>query len=100
MMPADVVTAQQTLQAYLTGYFTALSAQWTAVVDVANLLQIDDLYEGTQGNPDLEVSPLEQLAALIRFPQMTPGTAAVGAGLGRPSASPCADDADRRSTRR
>ncbi|MGH9677516.1 MAG: TolC family protein, partial [Candidatus Acidiferrum sp.] len=41
----DVVTAQQTLAAYISGYITALGAQWQAAVDVANLLQTDDLYQ-------------------------------------------------------
>jgi len=29
----------------LSAYLTALSEQWTAIVDVANLLQIDELYQ-------------------------------------------------------
>ena len=40
----DVVTAQQTLTATINNYLSALSAQWTAVVDVAHLLQTDDLF--------------------------------------------------------
>ena len=40
----DLVTAQQTLAGYIQNYVTALGAQWTAVVDVANLLQTDDLF--------------------------------------------------------
>jgi len=40
----DVVTAQQTLAGFIATYITALGAQWTAVVDVANLLQTDDLF--------------------------------------------------------
>jgi cobalt-zinc-cadmium efflux system outer membrane protein len=67
---SDVVTAQQTLAGYLTTYFSALSLQWQAVVDVANLLQIDDLFQGSEGNAD--ASPLEQLEAMIRFPRQTP----------------------------
>src|SRR5262249_6017644 len=41
----DVVTAQQTLSTALQTYLTVLAAQWTAVVDVANLLQNDSLFE-------------------------------------------------------
>jgi len=41
----DLVTAQQTLATYITGYITALGQQWTAVVDVANLLQTEDLFQ-------------------------------------------------------
>ncbi len=40
----DIVVAQQTLANSLTAYLTALSAQWTAVVDVANLMQSADLF--------------------------------------------------------
>ena len=41
----ELVTAQQGLTNYVTNYVTALGLQWTAVADVANLLQIDNLYE-------------------------------------------------------
>jgi outer membrane protein, heavy metal efflux system len=41
----DLVTAQQTLVGYIAAYVTALGAQWTAVNDVANLLQTDDLFQ-------------------------------------------------------
>ena len=40
----DLVTVQQTLVTAITGYLTSLGGQWTAVVDVANLLQKDELY--------------------------------------------------------
>src|SRR5262249_3734100 len=39
----DLFVAQQTLAGYITGYVTALGLQWQAVVDVANLLQTEDL---------------------------------------------------------
>jgi cobalt-zinc-cadmium efflux system outer membrane protein len=41
----DVVTAEQTLAGYIAAYVTALGSQWTAVNDVANLLQTDDLFQ-------------------------------------------------------
>ncbi len=41
----DIVVAQLSLGQGLSSYLTALGEQWTAVVDVANLLQIDDLYQ-------------------------------------------------------
>jgi len=41
----DIVVAQQNLGQSLSAYLTALSEQWTAIVDVANLLQIDELYQ-------------------------------------------------------
>jgi cobalt-zinc-cadmium efflux system outer membrane protein len=44
----DVVTAQQTLSGYLSAYITALGLQWQAVVDVANLLQTEDLFQPGQ----------------------------------------------------
>jgi cobalt-zinc-cadmium efflux system outer membrane protein len=64
----DVVTAQQTLAGYLTGYLTALGVQWTAVVDVANLLQADDLFQGAQSRTDPDVSALDQVEALLQVP--------------------------------
>jgi outer membrane protein TolC len=40
----DVFVAQQTLSTLLNQYIDLLGAQWQAVVDVAELLQIDDIY--------------------------------------------------------
>ena len=57
----DIVTAQQTLAGYISGYITALGAQWTAVVDVANLLQTDDLFGG---GPNESVAPVPDLGRL------------------------------------
>ena len=39
----DVVTSQQTLAAAVSTYIQALGDQWQAVIDVAGLLQLDDL---------------------------------------------------------
>jgi cobalt-zinc-cadmium efflux system outer membrane protein len=61
----DVVAAQQTLVSYLSGYITALGAQWTAVVDVANLLQTDDLFQ--VGRPQ-EMVPVPDLDELLPLP--------------------------------
>jgi cobalt-zinc-cadmium efflux system outer membrane protein len=58
----DVVTAQQTLAGYIAGYVTALGSQWTAVADVANLLQTDDLF---QVGPRQEVAPVPDLKQLV-----------------------------------
>lgn len=63
----DVVTAQQTLALTVTTYVTALGAQWQAVVDVASLLQTDELFgaEGTAGTEAVAaVADLEHLMAL------------------------------------
>jgi len=62
----DVVAAQQTLAGYLGGYISALGLQWTAVVDVANLLQTDDLFSGANGQDDPDVLPLEQMESILR----------------------------------
>jgi cobalt-zinc-cadmium efflux system outer membrane protein len=51
---AEIVVAQQQYTQALGAYLTALGDQWTAVVDLANLLQIDDIYQ------PLEVIPGEE----------------------------------------
>ena len=43
----DVVNAQQILAQSVTTYIVALNALWTAVTDVSNLLQTDELYADT-----------------------------------------------------
>jgi cobalt-zinc-cadmium efflux system outer membrane protein len=40
----DIVVAQQNLAQALQAYLAALGTQWQAVVDLANLLQVDELY--------------------------------------------------------
>jgi cobalt-zinc-cadmium efflux system outer membrane protein len=89
----DVVTAQQTLVTYVSTYITALGLQWTAVVDVANLLQTDDLFQ--TGRTE-EVAPVPDLEQLLSWPfvrpahgcaadQRAPATAQCqGAGAARP----------------
>jgi cobalt-zinc-cadmium efflux system outer membrane protein len=57
----DLVTAQQTLAGYIAGYITALGLQWQAVVDVANVLQTDDLF---QVGPTQEMVPVPDLDAV------------------------------------
>jgi outer membrane protein, heavy metal efflux system len=59
----DVVTAQQTLAGYIAGYVTALGLQWTAVNDVANLLQTDDLFQDGQRKETDPIPDLRQLSA-------------------------------------
>jgi cobalt-zinc-cadmium efflux system outer membrane protein len=63
---ADLVTAQQALAGYVSSYVAALGLQWTAVADVANLMQTDDLFKGTHGRDNPDVPPLEQLEATLR----------------------------------
>jgi cobalt-zinc-cadmium efflux system outer membrane protein len=61
---SDVVTAQQTFAGYISNYVTALGLQWTAVVDVANLLQTDDLFQVGDMKAVLPVPDLNQVAPL------------------------------------
>ena len=42
---SDIVNAQQTLATALQNYLTALAQAWQAAVDIANLMQTDDLFE-------------------------------------------------------
>jgi cobalt-zinc-cadmium efflux system outer membrane protein len=57
----DIVTAQQTLAGYVAAYVAALGSQWTAVNDVANLLQTDDLF---QAGPRQQMAPVPTLNEL------------------------------------
>jgi cobalt-zinc-cadmium efflux system outer membrane protein len=57
----DLVTVQQTLAGYIAGYITALGVQWQAVVDVANVLQTDDLYQFAHSQEMLRVPDLGDL---------------------------------------
>jgi cobalt-zinc-cadmium efflux system outer membrane protein len=55
----DLVSAEQNLVGLVGTYLTVLGAQWQAVVDVASLLQTDDVFQSTEqfhvaGVPDLE----------------------------------------------
>jgi cobalt-zinc-cadmium efflux system outer membrane protein len=47
----DIVTHQQIYAQALATYAAALAAQWQAVADLANLLQIDDLYLALESPP-------------------------------------------------
>jgi cobalt-zinc-cadmium efflux system outer membrane protein len=62
---ADVVVAQQTLATTISTYITTLGAQWTAVVDVANLIQTNDLFQvGLEALPTECVAPIPDLEHL------------------------------------
>jgi cobalt-zinc-cadmium efflux system outer membrane protein len=71
---SDVIVAQQTLSALLSQYLKLLGDQWQAVVDVAELLQIDDIYlvGETAPLPELpdlgEDAPLQQPAGVAAPP--------------------------------
>jgi cobalt-zinc-cadmium efflux system outer membrane protein len=79
----DVVTAQQTLVTYISSYITALGAQWTAVVDVANLLQTDDLFGLGQTE---QFAPVPDLGHLLPEscppPRLSPPSQASRTGVG------------------
>jgi cobalt-zinc-cadmium efflux system outer membrane protein len=80
----DQVTAQQTLAGYIAAYVAALGAQWTAVNDVANLLQTDDLFQAGQRQDMAPVPDLRELPGPKQLPK--PKDAGKGAGKGEPGA--------------
>jgi cobalt-zinc-cadmium efflux system outer membrane protein len=60
----DVVTNQQLYVTALGTYTATLASQWQAVTDVANLLQIDELFQGMASPPVVPPHDLEQLPGL------------------------------------
>jgi cobalt-zinc-cadmium efflux system outer membrane protein len=56
----DLVTNQQLYVTALTTYAATLAAQWQAVADIANLLQIDDLFQGMDSPPAVAPHEVEQ----------------------------------------
>jgi cobalt-zinc-cadmium efflux system outer membrane protein len=62
---ADLVTAQQSLTANVTAYLGVLGQFWTSVVNVADFLQTDDLYQ--VGKPR-ELPEVPDLGALHAWP--------------------------------
>jgi cobalt-zinc-cadmium efflux system outer membrane protein len=67
----DVSTAQQNLITSVTGYLQALAAHWQAVVDIAALLQTEDLFQVGQ-----EPAPVECLPPLPDLDRLLPLTCA------------------------
>jgi cobalt-zinc-cadmium efflux system outer membrane protein len=63
----DISTAQQNLATSVTAYLQALGEQWRAVVDIAALLQTEDLFQVGQ-----EPVPTECLPPLPDFGQVLP----------------------------
>ncbi|MBN9548604.1 MAG: TolC family protein, partial [Alphaproteobacteria bacterium] len=53
----DIVVAQQNLAQALQSYLSALTAQWQAVVDLAALLQVDELYPPAPPAPPAPAVP-------------------------------------------
>ncbi len=82
----DLFVAQQSLAGFIASYITALGSQWQAVVDVANLLQTEDLFglqppEPMPPTPDLNhlqpppapvADPPGPLASLLKLFQAPP----------------------------
>jgi cobalt-zinc-cadmium efflux system outer membrane protein len=68
----DLVQAQQTLVSEVNAYLGVLGSLWTAVVNVANFLQTDDLYQ--LGRP-LELPQLPDFDAQHLFPCPHPDVA-------------------------
>jgi cobalt-zinc-cadmium efflux system outer membrane protein len=60
----DISTAQQNLATSLATYLTTLAALWTAVSDVAGLLQTDDLFQVAAGQCPAPLPDLDHLAYL------------------------------------
>jgi cobalt-zinc-cadmium efflux system outer membrane protein len=54
---SDIVNAQQQLNTFLAAYLVALQTQWQAVVDLAALAQLDDLYLPVSGTAGAECGP-------------------------------------------
>jgi cobalt-zinc-cadmium efflux system outer membrane protein len=79
----DLVTAEQTLATYIAAYITALGQQWQAVVDVANLLQTDDLF---QVAPREEVFPVPELGPMPAPVIIKPPSAPCPTGSPAPAA--------------
>ncbi len=61
----DLITSEQTLVGVINPYLTALAAQWQAVVDVASLLQTEDLFQTAGVYPE---APLPDLEHLLQLP--------------------------------
>lgn len=72
----DVVTAQQTLAQVIITYVGALGDMWTAVTDIANLLQTNDLYQvGAEPVPTECAAPVPDLVDMLTLPCCHPCTA-------------------------
>jgi len=66
----DIITSQQTLADALRSYLDALGDLWDSVVDIANLLQLDDLHgDGVCPPSEHDICPVPQLAPLQTKPR-------------------------------
>ncbi len=78
----DLVVAEQALVGYVTAYVGALGPQWTAITDVANLMQTEDLFKGTHGPDNPDVPLVDQVEGLLHcLPSASPQAAAAHLAL-------------------
>lgn len=69
----DISTAQQNLATSVTAYLQALGEQWRAVVDIAALLQTEDLFRvGAEAVPTECLPPLPDFDKLLPLPCQHP----------------------------
>ncbi len=94
----DLVVAQQLLATDVASYLQTLGTLWTSVVNVANFLQTDDLYQ--LGKP-MELPRLPDLDTLNTWPCPHPGVQTVpvatrAPGAGAPAPALAAENPDRK----
>jgi cobalt-zinc-cadmium efflux system outer membrane protein len=70
----DVINAQQTLASTVNTYVTTLGAIWTSVVNVADLLQTNDLFQTGLAEATQCVAPIPDLEHLPALPCAHPCT--------------------------
>ena len=82
----DVVTSQQTLASAVSTYIQALGDQWQSVVDMAGLLQLDDLSQLDQfAARDAAVTPLPPEHPVFEGHAVVRGTAEAGTSAVQPT---------------
>jgi cobalt-zinc-cadmium efflux system outer membrane protein len=64
----DVLAAQQNLGSSVAGYLTALGSLWTAVVELASVAQLDELYLPPPGAEDCRLEQVLHPAAISPLP--------------------------------
>ena len=72
----DLIASEQNLVSVIGPYIATLGAQWQAVVDVANLLQTEDLF---QAHGVFPVAPVPDLERLLQLPCCHPCSPLPGA---------------------
>jgi cobalt-zinc-cadmium efflux system outer membrane protein len=67
----DQIVAQQALAGYIAAYVAALGQQWQATTDVANFLQVEDIFVAS--GTFAEVMPVLDITSLMPPPGPVPG---------------------------